>query len=369
MTHALKTAQTKLIFTLPESLQATLTAAEQAGIPSSHVLLLEGQSKNTVNAQQLIDEVLDDAITPAWTLPHGVSNKDVCAYLNFSSGTTGLPKAVMLSHHNIIAQCHQLRQLQALSPGQQYRNLAVAPLFHITGLIRYCHYPVHMGGHTIMMPSFNFERMLQNIIEYNIEELILVPPIIIRLVKDPVTDLYLDKLRQVVKRWSSGSAPTAPEIIQQLHKKFPDTGFRQGYGATESTACISAHPPTHFDYKYAHTGGMLVANTVAKVIDLNDPSKELGAGESGEICARGPQIAMGYLNNPEATAETFDVHGFLHTGDVGYIDSEGLLHIEDRLKEMIKVCEYVSSSYIVLSSIGQRPTGSTSGARGSPSQS
>lgn len=179
--------------------------------------------------------------------------------------------------------------------------------------------------------------MLRNIIEYEIEELILVPPIIIRLVKDPVTDSYLQDLRRVVKRWSSGSAPTAPEIIQQLHQKFPDTGFRQGYGATESTACISAHPPSHFDYRYAHTGGMLVANTVAKVISLDDPTKELGVGESGELCAKGPQIAMGYLNNPASTAETFDADGFLHTGDVGYIDHEGLLHIEDRLKEMIKV--------------------------------
>ncbi|QIW95816.1 hypothetical protein AMS68_001334 [Peltaster fructicola] len=188
-----------------------------------------------------------------------------------------------------------------------------------------------------MMPSFNFGRMLQNIIEYDIEELILVPPIIIRLVKDPTTDSYLHDLRRIVKRWSSGSAPTAPEIIQQLHRKFPDTGFRQGYGATESTACISAHPPTHFDYKYAHTGGMLVANTVAKVIALDDPGKELGVGETGELCAKGPQIAMGYLNNTAATAEAFDADGFLHTGDVGHIDAEGLVHIEDRLKEMIKV--------------------------------
>lgn len=333
----MRTAETKLVFTLPGSLQNTLAAAQATGIPMDHVFLLEGESAGVQNAQQMIEQASLYPPTPSWSVPAGMSNKDVCGYLNFSSGTTGLPKSVMLSHHNIIAQCLQLKHLQLVTPEQPYRNLAAVPLFHITGLIRYCHFPVCMNGSCIMMPVFNFERMLQNIIEYRIEELILVPPIIIRLAKDPIVDKYIDDLRRVVRRWSSGSAPTAAEVIQQLHKKFPETGFRQGYGATESTACISAHPVTHFDYKYSHTGGMLVANTVAKVIDLDDPSKELGVGETGEICAKGPQIAMGYLNNADATAETFDKNGFLHTGDLGYIDAEGLLHIEDRLKEMIKV--------------------------------
>ena len=187
-----------------------------------------------------------------------------------------------------------------------------------------------------MMKKFDFEDMLKAIIQHRIEELILVPPILIRLVKDPAAQRYLPDLQRIVKRWSSGSAPTSPEIISLLQQNFPETGFRQGYGATESTACISAHPPSHYDYKYATTGGMLVANTVAKVISLDDPTRMLGPNETGEICARGPQIAMGYLNNENATAETFQ-NGFFHTGDVGYIDDEGLLHIEDRIKEMIKV--------------------------------
>jgi len=193
--------------------------------------------------------------------------------------------------------------------------------------------------------------MVSNIIAYKLEELILVPPILINLVQDKSVDPYLTALRQTVKRWSSGAAPIAPETIKALQRKFPATGFRQGYGATESTACISAHAPSHFDYKYAHTGGQLVANTIAKVIALSpatsDPSLStttstsseqlLGPNQTGEICARGPQIAMGYLGNERATAESFDSDGFLHTGDVGYIDEEGLIVISDRIKEMIKV--------------------------------
>jgi len=187
-----------------------------------------------------------------------------------------------------------------------------------------------------MMTKFDLEAMMRAVIRHKIEELILVPPILIRLVKDPVAAKHLPGLQRTVKRWSSGSAPISPEIIALLQKNFPQTGFRQGYGATESTACISAHPPSHYDYKYATTAGKLVANTVLKVVPLDGSQRELGANEVGELCAKGPQIAMGYLDNEKSTAETFK-NGFFHTGDVGYVDEDGLLHIEDRIKEMIKV--------------------------------
>lgn len=104
---------------------------------------------------------------------------------------------------------------------------------------------------------------------------------------------------------------------------------------TESCSCITAHPPEKYDYKYAHTVGALIPCTEAKIIDLS--GKELGINEPGEVLARGPQVVMGYLNNPKATAESFDDDGWLHTGDQGFIDEEGLLIITDRIKEMIKV--------------------------------
>ncbi|GAB7362439.1 hypothetical protein MBLNU230_g2761t1 [Neophaeotheca triangularis] len=337
MAYALKTAQSKVLLTLPSSLDVAVDAADKVGIARSHVLLLEGERDGFTSIRQLIEEYDQTPATPVWSLPPGKSNREVCGYLNFSSGTTGLPKAVQISHHNVIAQCHQLRQLQVVSPGQRYRILAVMPLFHITGLVRFCTYPLLMNGDCVMLKAFEMHAMLKAIIHHRIEELILVPPILIRMAKDAVVEPYLPELREIVKRWSSGSAPIAPEVTLQLQQKFPSSGFRQGYGATESTACISAHPPTHFDYKYAATAGKLVANTTAKVISLTDPSKLLGPNETGEILAKGPQIAMGYLNNPSATAETFDAEGYLHTGDVGHIDDEGLLHISDRIKEMLKI--------------------------------
>lgn len=401
MVHALRVAGTKILITLPgDTLAVALQAAAQVGIPRENVLLLDegggsGQRDGLVSIQTLIAE--QEALTsnsdsndttstytpaPAYRIPAGLTNAQVCGFLNFSSGTTGLPKAVMLSHHNVIAQCHQLRQLQVLPPSSspsssssssfpahdspggkgRYKIIAVMPLFHITGLVRFCTYPVFMDGWCVMLPRFTMQGLLDTIIEYQVEDLILVPPIITRFVRDPLLDedhssssnnpqgsSYLAHIRRIVKRWSSGSAPVSDEVVQQLGQKYPGTGFRQGYGATESTACITAHPSSHFDFRYAATGGLLVANTEAKVLALDrDDSgggardgesgrQMLGPGQVGEICARGPQIAMGYLGNEAATHETFDTDGFLHTGDVGYFDDEGLIHIVDRIKEMIKV--------------------------------
>lgn len=339
MAHALKTAGTSILFTLPASLDAAREAAREAGVPESHVLLLEGSSTstNTRTLEDLIRQGRSLPEVPHYSIPPSTSNCDVCGYLNFSSGTTGLPKAVMLSHHNIIAQCLQLRQLQLLPADGTYRTIAAMPLFHITGLVRFITYPVLLNGHCIMLPTFDLALLLRAVTTHHVEELILVPPILHRLARDPLVEPHIPALRRTIRRFSSGSAPMSPEVIAQLEARFPATGFRQGYGATESTACISCHPPDRHDYRWAGTAGMLVANTTARVVDLGDPTRMLGVGQTGEICARGPQIAMGYLGNAEATAEAFDGEGYLHTGDVGHIDEEGFLHIEDRIKEMIKV--------------------------------
>lgn len=342
MTHALKTAGTKILFTLPSSLAVARAAARSAGLPASHVLLLEGSSADVPSLNSLIERGATTLLPPAprYRLPAGATNRDVCGYLNFSSGTTGLPKAVMLSHHNVIAQCLQLRQLQLLPPDGGYRTVAALPLFHITGLVRFVTYPVVLNGHCAMLPAFDLALLLDTLVARRVEELIAVPPILLRLARDrAVVGPRLPAVRAVLRRLSSGAAPVSRAVLAELAARFPDTGFRQGYGATESTACLSCHPPTHHDYRYAHTGGMLVAGTEARVVDLADPARRraLGPGETGEICARGPQVAMGYLGDAAATAEAFDEEGFLHTGDVGHIDEEGLLHIEDRIKEMIKV--------------------------------
>ena len=183
-----------------------------------------------------------------------------------------------------------------------------------------------------MLPSFTMESMLDATVEYKLTELLIVPPILIRMVRDPIVDKYdLSHLR----RFLSGAAPLSDEIIRLLQKKFPQAGFRQGYGMTESSSCITLHPPEKYDYKYAHTVGTIIASTEVKI--LKEDGSEAGVGEAGEILARGPQCVMGYFDNEKATRETFDEDGWLHTGDQGVMDEEGCITIVDRIKEMIKV--------------------------------
>lgn len=184
-----------------------------------------------------------------------------------------------------------------------------------------------------MLPEFTIVKFLDAIVQYRITDLTLVPSIVIRLVNDPIVNDY--DLNSV-KRIACGAAPLGPEVIQLLEKKMPWTGFRQSYGMTESCCCLSTHPPEFYSYKYADKGGTLLASTIVKIVDV-DTGKELGTNEVGHILAKGPQIAMGYLDNEQETAETFGADGFLSTGDVGSIDEQGFIRIVDRIKEMIKV--------------------------------
>lgn len=235
----------------------------------------------------------------------------------------------MIAHQNVIAQCLQVMQI---TPSDLKRILAVLPSFHITGLVHALHLPVLLNATVIMLPAFTMKSMLDVVVEYQLRELLLVPPILIRMVRDPIVDNYdLSFLR----RFSSGAAPLSAEIIQQLKEKFPQTGFKQGYGMTESCSCITAHPPELFDFKNAHTVGTICASTTVKIV--KEDGTEAGIGEPGEILAKGPQIVMGYLNNEKATKETFDEEGYLHTGDQGFIDTRGVITISDRIKELIKV--------------------------------
>jgi 4-coumarate--CoA ligase len=212
------------------------------------------------------------------------------------------------------------------------RVLAVLPLFHITGLVHILHLPILFNAQVIMLPSFSMPSMLSAIVKYQIKELLLVPPLLIRLVRDPIVDDYdLSHIQRI----SSGAAPLSKEILELLERKFPHTGFKQGYGMTESCSCITGHPPQFYAYEYAASVGQIVPSTSVKII--KEDGEEAGVDEAGEILAKGPQITMGYLNNEKATRETFDAQGYLHTGDQGMINPQGLLTITDRIKEMVKV--------------------------------
>ncbi|RSL99268.1 hypothetical protein CDV31_012277 [Fusarium ambrosium] len=329
MTTALKTAKTKYIMTVPSSIPVALSSAKNAGIPKENIFLLEGELDGYTTIKELLEigkSFGEQRQTPYWRTP----SNNVCGYLNFSSGTTGLPKAVMLSHRNVIAQCLQLR---AVAGPWEKRYLASLPLFHISGLVRFLHWPIASNEECVMLPQFTMKNFLDAVVKYEITDLTLVPSIAIRLVRDPLVDEYD---LTCVKRIACGAAPLGQEILELLERKMPWTGFRQSYGMTESCCCLTTHPPELYSYKYANSGGMLLGSSVIKILDV-DTGKELGPNETGEILAKGPQIAMGYLDNPKETTEAFGLDGFLRTGDIGSIDNQGFIHIVDRIKEMIKV--------------------------------
>ncbi|ORY66136.1 uncharacterized protein BCR38DRAFT_522981 [Pseudomassariella vexata] len=332
MTHALRTAKTKFLATHPTSIQVAVKAAQNVGIPQRNIFLLEGELDGYTTIQDLIkmgQSYGEKGQVPHFSIPVAKKNKDVCAFLSFSSGTTGLPKAALISHQNAIAQS---LQKQLITPKDHKKVLGVLPFFHITGLIQILHLPIILNAEVITIPAFTLDTMLSAVVEYQIGELLIVPPILIRMVHDSTVDTYD---LSCVKRFTTGAAPISDEIIQLLRTKFPATGFKQLYGMTESCGCITAHPPEAYSYDYARTVGSLVPSTEVKLI-MEDGS-EAGVGEPGEILARGPQIVMGYLDNDQATRETFDQDGFVHTGDQGFINHEGFITITDRIKEMIKV--------------------------------
>ena len=170
-----------------------------------------------------------------------------------------------------------------------------------------------------------------NDIIFQIRLIFLVPPILVVLAKHPAVAKYnLSSLEFLI----SGAAPAGKDICDEVARKYPNIKhIVQGYGMTEIS--MASHLP---DLKNPKVGcaGKVQALTEMKIIDV-ETKKELGYGEKGEILVRGPTVMLGYLNRPQATAETIDDDGWLHTGDIGYVEEDGSLFIVDRLKELIKV--------------------------------
>ncbi|MCA1604988.1 MAG: AMP-binding protein, partial [Acidobacteria bacterium] len=245
----------------------------------------------------------------------------------YSSGTTGLPKGVELTHRNFVANIHQVDPVLPIDEDQVL--LAVLPFFHCYGQQVIMNTGLARGATIVSLPRFDLEEFLQTAQDRKVTRLYLVPPIILALAKHPIIDNYdLSSVEMIL----SGAAPLGRELQETVEKRL-DCRVTQGYGLTE-TGPVTNAVPLDWDPK-SGSAGPLVPNTAAKIVDVAT-GNELGPNERGEICLRGPQIMKGYLSNPEATAHTIDEDGFLHTGDIGYIDDDGYFYIVDRLKELIK---------------------------------
>lgn len=253
--------------------------------------------------------------------------EDVIA-LPYSSGTTGLPKGVMLTHRNLVANIVQT--CAVVKPIGEERTIAVLPFYHIYGFTVLLNISLYLGVTVVTMPRFDLELFLRLIQDYHVTRANIVPPIMLALAKHPMVDKYrLDSLISV----NSGAAPLDASVEQACADRL-GCFVAQGYGLTETSPVVSATPvdPAR---RRPGSAGLLIPNTECKVIDPVSGA-ELNTGDVGEILVRGPQVMKGYLNNPEATAGMLQADGFLRTGDIGSVDAEGYLYVVDRVKELIK---------------------------------
>ncbi|MEG3627378.1 4-coumarate--CoA ligase family protein [Streptomyces poriticola] len=256
--------------------------------------------------------------------------EDVAA-LPYSSGTTGIPKGVMLTHRQIATNLAQLQPALPSTPGD--RILAVLPFFHIYGLTALMNAPLMQGATVVVLPRFDLETFLAAIQNHRITGLYVAPPIVLALAKHPqVAEYDLSSLKYLVSAAAPLDAKLAAACSQRLG--LPPVG--QAYGMTELSPGTHVVPLDAMADAPPGTVGRLIAGTEMRIVSLDDPGKDLGPGESGEILIRGPQVMKGYLNRPDATAAMIDSDGWLHTGDVGHIDRDGWLFVVDRVKELIK---------------------------------
>lgn len=255
-----------------------------------------------------------------------VGSDDLLA-LPYSSGTTGLPKGTMLTHGNLVSNNLQFATALAINPTDV--ALLFLPFYHIYGVMLTGTF-LASGAVQIMMERFDLQQSLELCAEYQVTYYFAVPPIVLALANAP---LDISKLSSV-KYIFSGAAPLPVEPARRLQDKIPGIVVEQGYGLTEASP-LTHTQPLHTSLIRLNSIGLPVHNTDQKVVDLETGTQELAAGAIGELLVRGPQVMRGYWKAPSETANSLR-EGWLYTGDIGYVDSDGYAYIVDRKKEMIK---------------------------------
>ncbi|KAI1015538.1 hypothetical protein LB503_009874 [Fusarium chuoi] len=345
LTYQLRSTSASVLFTCVHLLPVALEAAAAANISKDHIFILDmpGQTNNNgfVALSTLIDEGKHLPPLPPlrWVKEQG---KRQVAYICFSSGTSGLPKGVMLSHYNIISNIALLVAYESygrkLAGIETQVGLGLLPFSHIYGLVIISHIMPWHGDEVVVLPRYNLGHMLAAIQKYKVRHLPLVPPIAIQLLqnKDKCDSYNLSSIEWV----TSGAAPLGAKTIESMQQAWPRWKVGQGYGLTESSPAVC----TTSEHDIFHgTSGSIILGTRCKVID--EAGKEVTELEKpGELFVQSPNICLGYMNNAKATAETFvwDEDGrWLRTGDVVVVRLSPLgaehIVIVDRIKELIKV--------------------------------
>ncbi|MDY3199223.1 MAG: long-chain fatty acid--CoA ligase [Pseudomonadaceae bacterium] len=273
------------------------------------------------------------------------------AVLQYTGGTTGVPKGAMLTHANITASCSQLEAIlrDALEPGRE-RVLAVLPPFHIYALMVNMIFGVRMGSEVYLHPRFDAESVLREIHDNRITTFPGVPTMFIGLAAHPLTEqLDLTSL----KLCNSGGAPL-PLEVQQRYSQMAGCALREGWGMTETTTAGTFTPRD--GEPRPGSCGLPIPGAIIRIAPLDGSPGSLPPGECGEVCIAGPNVTPGYWKRPDATAEAMTEDGFLRTGDVGYMDEKGWVYIVDRTKDMILCSGYNVYPRVIEEAIYEHPS-------------
>ncbi|KAH6660162.1 hypothetical protein BKA67DRAFT_530278 [Truncatella angustata] len=315
-------------------LPVVLEAAKQIGLPEDRIILL-GDAKDPTGKFKHFTELKDTSLLGQRRTK--VNPQKDLAFLVYSSGTTGLPKGVMLKHSNLVANVSQTGAVEARSglhhlggsDGNGDKQLAILPFFHVYGLTNILHATMSDGHQAIVLAKFELERFCQLVEKYSITFAYVPPPVILGLAKHPIVDKYdLSSLKWL----NSGAAPLTHELINGLWERLT-IPVKQGYGLSEVSPV--SHLQTVLEWaRYKGAVGKLIPNMQCRIVDLE--GKDVPEGQEGEIWLKGPNVFDGYINRPELAKDTFSQDGYFKTGDIGYQDNKGNFYITDRLKELIK---------------------------------
>jgi long-chain acyl-CoA synthetase len=292
---------------------------------------------NTRFARPEIEYVLGDSgasvvLRPGEPLPDGPPHADEAltpadlAAIFYTSGTTGFPKGAMTTQENFLSNVETALRVVGIDPaeGPELRNLVTVPLFHVTGCNSQLLLQLAIGGTTVVLPIFDVQAFLHTVVQERVNLLTSVPAIYALAIAQP-NFAEFDVSR--VTRVAYGGAPIAPSLVRRIKEHFPNALVGNGFGLTE-TSSIATYLPHEWAAEHADSVGF-----AAPVVDLSLEVLDEVSGV-GELLIRGPNVVAGYWNQPDATRPTF-VDGWLHSGDLARIDDDGLVHIVDRVKDMI----------------------------------